>query len=53
MKTFIEYTKGISWIKPKEVLNRFIMVVIFTGALTLMAQLIQIFGSFFVKLLGV
>lgn len=52
IKQFIKDIKGISWIKPKTLVRRFFLSLIFITILTLIAEAIQIFGGALFKFIG-
>lgn len=48
----IKLLKGITWIKPKQLLNRFLLVILFALTLTLISEGIHLLITFITKLLG-
>lgn len=52
MKKISKDFKGISWVSPKNLFNRFVLVILFTTVLTLISLGIQVLGSTLFRLLG-
>ena len=49
IKQFIKDLKGISWITPKQLLQRFVLVICFVTILTVIALSSQLLGGMLFK----